>query len=434
MRRVVIVGTVPYNTHSLSRAFESYFHGWNPEELIQIFSNPNPPVKGHCGSLCQITDRRILLRWLHPKAVTTVFFQREELPEVTTKNEDTETGAIKRLQRFGVIHKGALSHLLRGLLWRKKYWCTEALNKWLDAFKPECVFLAFSDDFFILQIALYIARKFNIPIISCIGDDYYFNYKKTISPIYHIYKLLYRKKVREVFSHNGSAIFIGNKIRDKYNSEFGLNGETCYVTSSIQRRPFRPLNADDSQICYFGNLLLGRNKSLVDIADALRTINTDYRIHVYSNDTDRVAWGILEEHPNIEFHGSVPYSVVQERTLTSDIILVVEGFDKKDVDITRYSLSTKVADALSSGVSVLGYGSIECGAIEYLKSCGCATVCTRKEELADEIKAILNDPVKQRENYDAAIRIVEENHRLLKSNQVLRGIVEREVVLNESAK
>ena len=30
------------------------------------------------------------------------------------------------------------------------------MNKWLDEFKPECVFLSFSDDYFIPQIALYV--------------------------------------------------------------------------------------------------------------------------------------------------------------------------------------------------------------------------------------------------------------------------------------
>ena len=34
--RVLIVGTVPYNTKSTSRAFDAYFHYWEKENLAQM--------------------------------------------------------------------------------------------------------------------------------------------------------------------------------------------------------------------------------------------------------------------------------------------------------------------------------------------------------------------------------------------------------------
>ena len=37
--RVLIVGTVPYNRKSTSRAFDAYFHYWEKENIAQIFSN-----------------------------------------------------------------------------------------------------------------------------------------------------------------------------------------------------------------------------------------------------------------------------------------------------------------------------------------------------------------------------------------------------------
>ena len=56
---------------------------------------------------------------------------------------------------------------------------------------------------------------------------------------------------------------------------------------------------------------------------------------------------------------------MQKRTLEGVIVVVVESFKKKDIDITRYSFSTKVADSWASGVAVLAYGSDGCRAIEY---------------------------------------------------------------------
>lgn len=43
--RILIVGTVPYNTKSTSRAFEAYFHGWPKENLAQTFLMRKRPAK-----------------------------------------------------------------------------------------------------------------------------------------------------------------------------------------------------------------------------------------------------------------------------------------------------------------------------------------------------------------------------------------------------
>lgn len=267
--RVLIVGTVPYNTKSTSRAFDAYFHYWEKENIAQIFSNTKKPCKGHCETLFQITDHRVLQRWMGKKVDTGVIYHYDDL-DTEWKDNDLELGNAKAeaAYKFGGKHT-PLTHLLRGILWRKRFWCTEKLNNWLDDFKPECVFLAFSDDYFIPQIAMYVAKRYNVPIVSCIGDDYYFNVEKTLNPIYHLYKSTYKKLIDKVLAWPGSAIYISDKIRDKYNSEFGLDGETVYLTSTVQRKPFSVINKDCPVITYFGNIGMGRNNSLNDIGYAL---------------------------------------------------------------------------------------------------------------------------------------------------------------------
>lgn len=200
---------------------------------------------------------------------TGVIYHYDELDTEWLDN-DLELGDAKAeaAYKFGGKHT-PLTHLLRGILWRKRFWCTEKLNNWLDNFKPECVFLAFSDDYFIPQIAMYVAKRYNVPIVSCIGDDYYFNVEKTLNPIYHLYKSTYKKLIDKVLAWPGSAIYISDKIRDKYNSEFGLDGETVYLTSTVQRKPFSVINKDCPVITYFGNIGMGRNNSLNDIATPL---------------------------------------------------------------------------------------------------------------------------------------------------------------------
>ncbi len=425
--RVLIVGTIPYNKMSSSRAFEAYFSGWEKENLAQIFSNTKKPCKGHCEKLFQITDRQVLNCWLGKAKPGGVEYTYDSLEDEWTNNDlEVGSGTVNKLYGLGRKHTPT-THLLRGLLWRKKFWCSEKLNKWLDDFNPECVFLSFSDDYFILQIALYVARKYDIPIVSSVGDDYYFNTHFSLSPAYYMYKYSYRSLVRKVFRHKGSAIYISDKIRDKYNSDFGLDGETVYLTSEVKRREFAPVNLKQPTVTYFGNIGMGRNHSLNDIGYAFGKINPEYKLHVYSGSLDEKTYGVFASNPNVEFHGSIPYAEVQKRMAESDMTVVVEGFKEKDVRLSRYSLSTKAADSLASGACILAYGSSDCGVIEYLQSTKAAAVCTEKDDLVSVINAIINDPQRQKAYYDQQIVMTNEHHNLSSSTRTFLNVVKKSI-------
>lgn len=424
--RILIIGTSPYDVNTPARAFDSYFHYYPKESLIQFFSAPIIPTRGHCVTLYRITDRDILNKWLRKPNTRGKRFDYDKLEAVQNyrnTEKEYEQASVSKLYAIG-HNKNSLIYLLRGILWKKSYWCEKELCEWVDNFKPECIFLAFSDDYFIPQIALYFSQKYNIPIVSCIGDDYYFNYRRTLSPLYHIYKLTYRALVRKVFRQPGSAIYIGNKIRDKYNSEFGINGKTVYLTSQMKRREFRPINKDKPQISYFGNIRLGRNESLAKICSALRKINPNYAMNVYTNEKDERYLHTLKGMPNCIVHGPIPYEEVIHRTESSDILLVVEGFKKKDIDISRYSLSTKVADSLSSGVCVFAFGSSECGAIEYSLETGAITTCTSEAALEGALRKIIFHEDEQRRQYEKAAQICSENHSLSNSCKIFKSVID----------
>lgn len=408
--KVLIVGTIPYNKNTSSRAFDAYFHNWEKENLRQIFSNTKKPVKGHCDSLYQITDQRLLKRFFHKTDEVGTIYDYKDLP-ADWVNNDLEVGSsfISRLYKIGSLHT-PFNHLARKFLWKEKFWNTSKLNVWLDEFKPECVFLAFSDDFFILEIALYVAEKYNIPIMSCIGDDYYFNNKFSLSPFYHIYRLKYKALVRRLFKHKGSAIYISDKIRDKYNKEFGLNGETVYLTSDIERHGFRKINLKNPKITYCGNITMGRNYSLKEIGKSLYDISTLYKLEVYSAETKKKFINVLKGKPGIAYKGAVPYKQVIQIMQDSDIVVIAEGFDKNNINVTRYSLSTKAADSIATGSQILVYGALDCGVIGYMKSVGCAVVCTKKAELKQKITELLNDYDLQKKLYKISEQISEEHH------------------------
>lgn len=424
MKKTIIVGTVPYNTSGPSRAFESYFHGINPFYLAQVFSNPAKPRKGHCCTLFQITDSNLLHRRFNSTIKTGQSFIFDELDDmdapIATPIEKSGK-VIKFLKNYGSKHS-PLAHLLRKILWKKSYWCSKEFNEWLERFSPECVFLSFSDDFFILDIAIYISAKFNIPIVFVISDDYYFNRRWSFSPAYYVYRYLYKRCVRKVLLRSEYGIYICDKIKQKYNSFFHLHGETVYLSSTLKRRIFKPI-PNKPIIRYFGSVLLDRHKSLIDIANMINEVIPNCRIEVY---TGRVPPKISNELvlcKSIKMMGFVPYSQICELMMESDIVLVVEGFSDYNIRSTRYSLSTKTADSLASGVNIFAYGSIECGLIDYLSKYDACMVSTNPNQLKDKFSELINNEDIQRYYYEKAIQVYEENHNLdINSKKVQRII------------
>ncbi|MDO4413583.1 MAG: glycosyltransferase [Erysipelotrichaceae bacterium] len=420
--RVIIIQTTPYSTNNSSRSLDSYFHYWEKDRVRQIFSRNWVPRKGHCGELYQIKDSELLKKWLHRSVDVGTIYRYQDLDDQGSCQVIETDELSSKGYSIGRMHTPTIE-LMRGLLWKKKYWCTEKLIEWLDDYKPEIIFYNFTNNLFLQKIALFIADRYNIPIITAIGDDYYFNDKKSASLAYHLFRKQYKKLTEKIFAHPGSAVYVCDKIRDKYNERFFLDGETIYFNSAIKRKAFTPINTISPKIVYFGNIRLGRNIALKEVADVLGRVNSEYKLEIYSNEQDEIVYKDLKEHPNVVWAGAIPYSEVMNKTSMCDIYVVVESFEEKDINYTRYSLSTKAADGLASGAAVLAYGPSESGLIDYLYKTKAAVVCTEKNELENIIRDLLSSISKQREIYEKAIEITNKNHTLESSTAAFERVI-----------
>lgn len=431
--RVLIIGTVPYKNGGTSRALDAFFHNWKKENLVQIFSDRAVPVKGHCISLYQITDIDLIKSIFMKNSVGTIYHYSNLNEEsiCNTYFTKTESKVISLAFKFGK-KRTALTHLIRNCVWGKRRWNSPQLEQWVSSFSPECIFLSFSDDFFVFTIAKFFSKQYKIPIVCQIDDDYYFDNHFSINPLYWYYRKKYKQIVNSVlFSNNTSAVYISDKIKNKYNSFFHLNGETIYLASSVERRQFKCINRGNPIITYFGNIRLGRNKSLLDIANAIREINPSFKIEIYSSENERKYFAPLIKHPNILWGGRIPYAQVAKRLSESDMTIIVEGFSRRTVKQTFYSLSTKAADTLTSGVPILTYGASDCGVVEYMISTEASVVCTDKKQLGRCIELLLSDEELQRELYSKAKSVSLKNHNLNRSTGIFSELVENLVYKNE---
>ena len=429
--KVIIIQTTPYDTQYSSRTLDAYFHFWNRDNVRQIFSRNINPQKGHCSELYQITDANLLKRWLRKIKEPGIIYYYKDLDCQGANRASSDGELISKTYKIGRKHTPSIE-LLREVLWRKKYWCTDKLVSWLDEYQPDLVFYNFSNNLFLQKIVLFIADRYNIPVITAVGDDYYFNDRKSFSLSYLLFRRKFKALTEKVFKRPGSAVYACDKVRDKYNSFFGLNGETIYFNSNMKRKAFMPINQECPSIVYFGNIRLGRNFALVELADALKSVNSNYKLQVFSNEVDDTYTSVLTNHSNIEYCGAISYDRVQEKAFECDIYVVVESFNKEDIAFTEYSLSTKAADGLKSGALVLAYGPIESGVIDYLNKTQAAAVCTDKNTLAKVLSHAISDVQYQEELYNRSNSISEINHTVQGSTKSFINVVSKVIEENMS--
>lgn len=403
--KILIIGTVPYKKNGPSRSFETYFSSFDNDCLAQIFSNPSSPVKGHCSTLFQITDRMLLEKFFNHKKDVGNIFLRSELYE---EEHNYETGGLYDVLKN---YKTPFTRLLRKMLWSFKRWHSKKLDNWLEEFKPNCIALSFSNDFFPLEIALYVSKKFNIPIVPIIGDDYYFDDRLSISPFYYIYRKKYKAIVKQIFSRGKIGIYISDKIKNKYCEFFNSLGETIYLSTNMQyRKAFTPINATNPIISYFGNVQCDRYKSIIELSKIFQKVNPKFRINVYSGDCNNRIKRKFLKNEGIVFHGKISYEEVVSKMRNTDILLLVEGFTRKNILLTKYSLSTKVTDSLASGCNLLAYGSAECGMIDYLIHENACLTCLSKETAASKIGDFIIDERSQLFFYKNSETVLNKNH------------------------
>lgn len=379
--RILIVGTNPYEKERQSRAFDSYFHYFKKSQLRQIFSVNITPIKGHCSSFFRITDKDMINKIFGRKNDGTIFNDKN----LEEKRHHVENTKIKN------IRKTPLKRLARGFIWKEKRWCSDRLLNWADEFNPNIIFLAWSNDFFILKIAQFMSKRYGAPIISCIGDDYLFNSHFSINPFYYIYRHSYLKLSRSIlFNSKNKEIYIDDKIRDFYNNFFCKNGIT--VHSAFTEKNSISNHVNNEVFGYFGNLYMGRLKTLIEFARKLNAINKNAIIKVACSNISSKSLKIIKKEPNIQFLGSlIHYEMIKEISSCKYICIFESLKSKRNIVDTRFSLSSKVCEALASNKTIIFVGSKETGVFHYIKRNNCGFTFTSLNDIDDHLFNKIND-------------------------------------------
>ena len=372
------------NNDNMGKTLASFIRQFPKDNVAQLFLHEGNPNSDLCSNYYKFTDKdalkSVFLRWNNGKRLTEI-----ENPDTAPQ---LHKGAIYRLGR----KKKPLVSFFRDAVWRLSNSFNRKLKKWLKEFDPDVIFFACSDSKFSYRLTRKIVLYLKKPLALCCFDDYYLNCNYSTCAFGKAYFRGFLKEVFKTFDLAKLTFAVNEKMSEAYRNFFDREFPVLYTSAECQLSD--SMFDDRHGICYLGGLGYGRDKQLVALGKALREgkyPNLPKHIDVYSPENNDAVLRELTKENGIVFHGSVSHNEVSRVIKSSKALIHTESFEKKIIERTKFSLSTKIPESLGSGALLIAYGPKEVASIDYLLKNDAAVVSDDVQSLLTEVSSVFSD-------------------------------------------
>lgn len=417
-RLLVISNSCLSNSTSNGRTLRNFLIGWDKNRIAQFYIQNEEPDFDVCNNFYRVTDGQALKSFL----------------KGASAGGKVEGPSEKSIEKSKVTEKkrgrNPLTMLLREVVWNSRRWENSSFKAWLDDFSPEVVLLQAGDSPFMLKIAMRICKERKIPLVMYNSEVYYFKnfdyFRSTGLPhlMYPIFSMYYKAVFKKTIKLAKKSIYNCDTIKEEYDKEFGLPSLTIYTATQAEYAGIRD-NGNSFVVSYLGNLGVGRHESLIEIAEALQNISSDYKLDVYGKIPDETVKTAFDNCKGINYKGFVSYDEVLEVMKNSNLLVHAESFSdfyRKDL---QYAFSTKIADSLATGVGFLLYAPEEMACSKYLKENDAAFVVCNKAELLNTLNNLVQNPEKCKSFTQAALNLSEKNHNFSDNSSRFQNVIKK---------
>lgn len=404
MRILIVSHNLLSHTSNMGKTMMSYFCGIEGMEMAQFYIHSEIPTDSSvCRNYYRFTDKDAI-HSLNPFGTYGNIFGAEDIrPDRLISR--TDSGLLNTAYRIGA-KRSAFIYAARNLLWKLGRWNTPKFWKWVEEFSPDVIFFASGDYAFMYDIARKIAEHVDRPLVVACVDDYYLHNRNIDSLLGRLQHRLFLQTVRKTMARADRIFAICESMKEAYEKLFQ---KQCYVlhTAASSAGETEPV-ACSGQISYLGNLSLGRAEQLVTMGRAMKKNNG--WIDVYSGEKDRQYLKGLTAENGIRFHGGVSSAEVLKVMTSSKAVIHTESFETQFQNITRHSVSTKIADSLMNGPCIIAYGPEGIASIDYLKENRAAYVISDSAYLEPGLREILSNTALRNEIVINARILANKNH------------------------
>lgn len=377
MRILVIASNAFSKTQNNGKTIASLLNFADKECIAQLYFGSNEePDLDICDNYFRITKGDVI------KSIFNLSFSTHNSHRNTLLlNKSTDKGFLKSYKN----HAKTLACFIE-LIWKFRTWKTKELFNWIELFKPNIIFAVLGNEIFVHNITNIISKKFNIPFVAYFTDDYFINdYSNNLLQKTH-HKLVKRQFYRTMRT-SSHVYVIGESMKQDYESIFKIDiGILANAINFKTINPYPKIESDKIVISFIGGLHLQRWKSIVDFAKLTKLIasKNKLKIEIQVFSTLSPEENILKvfNQYKIMYLGYLNPDEVSIQIAKSNFLLHVESFEKVYRLYTKYSVSTKIPEYLSSKKPLIAYGPNEVASIKLISNynLGCVLTDSYSEE------------------------------------------------------
>lgn len=425
--RVLIISDATWaDDNNIGNTFSNLFEGWPKEKIAMIYARPDLPNTVVCDNFFQISENRLIKRFLNSSIKTGKKINNLELNNSEAKRifRDEESSG-KKIYSFFLKYRWNVFLIAREVLWKIGNWKTKELNAFIEDFCPDIVLSLACPGIYMNRLQQYIIKNTEAKSIVYFVDDVYSMKKLSFSPLFWLNKLILRKSINKTVALSSLVYTIVPKQKYEYDNSFNRNTKLLNKGGEFETKPNKKIEMGDCyKLVYTGNIYAGRWESLEKIGRALDDINKANSkgiLYIYTkNELTTKMKSSLLEIKSIKFMGGIPASKVSAVQSESDILVHVESLRMKEKLLTRLSFSTKLVDYFSQGKCILAVGWNEAASIEYLRKNDLAVIVDDLNKVNITLKQLLSQPEKIEYYGLRAWNFGKENHDILEIKESVR--------------
>lgn len=406
--KVLVVGINAWREDGTAHTLMNIFRCWEPDKLALIYTRADLPNASVCNRYFQISESQIIKSVLKP-------WMRVGRKVENTSDTSTQTEIQSEHERYTKAHRKSsdILPILREVIWKLGRWKTAELKKFVKDFDPDIIFVPIYPTAYMGRIQRYIAKITGKPTVGYLADDNY-SYDSCKNVWNYIQRFWLRHHVGPLARGTKEMFVIVEKEKEDTDQRFGTNSKI--LTKSIDftnrtyehRKPNNPI-----RFIYTGSLIIGRDKTLASLADAINKINGDEvkaELYIYSqtdpNDEIKARLNNSASH----FCGRISREQVLEEQRKADVVVFAEALEGKEANVAKLSFSTKITDYISNGKCVLAIGKDYIAPIDYFKRNDAAIIANDAAGIEKAVRLIIEHPEIIDEYGEKAFNTAVRNH------------------------
>jgi hypothetical protein len=404
--RVLVVDINPWREDGTSHTMKNIFTCWSPEKVAQIYTKPIMPYTKVASRFFQIDEtvviKSVLKPWLCAGGEVVSLENVVEKGGSETRRDSNTSGT-----RFSFMY------LCREVLWLFGHWRSKKLDEFLKDYKPDLIFACIQPTVFSGWIERYIIRKTGKPFVCYLADDNY-SYDSCSDIWSYIHRFWMRKNVKWLSTHCKEMFVIVEKEKEDTDKRFGTDSVILTKSIDFTEKDYKPHKPNiPLKFVYTGSMIIGRDKTLALVADAINKINKEAgsikaELYIYSQSEPSDDILVRINNGASHFCGMIGRDEVQLVQKDADVVVFAEALVGKESNAAKLSFSTKITDYLSNGKCVLAIGKEEIAPIDYFKRNDSALIAYTETDVELRVREIVGNPqlTEQygKKAYDCAVR------------------------------